>query len=140
MTESNGQEMVIAVLVLIAWCIIIIKLVDTWANKQYHDLRKISRNEIQTVNRELIAQVQSNTTQVEKMHRLLELRLLELDARLEGLMDNSRQISTIDVRTIEIARSVRKIDSMEPQLGEVLRNSRHRTYFKYMLKDHGYKD
>ncbi len=140
MTEINGQELVVAVLVLIAWCIIIIKLVDIWANKQYHDLRKISRNEIQTVNRELIAQVQSNTTQVEKMHKLLDIRLLELDARLEGLMDNSRQISTIDVRTIEIARTVRKIDSMESQLGEVLRYNRHRTYFEYMLKDHSSKD
>ncbi len=141
MTEINWQELAIAVLALIGCSIVIIKLVDAWANKQYHELRRISRTEIQTINRELISQVQSNTAAVEKVHRLLDMRLLEMDANLESLLDNSRQISSIDIRTIEIARIIRKVHSIESQLGEVLRNSRRRPY-EHMLNllDHSHDD
>lgn len=135
MTVINGQELVVAFLVLVVWCVMIYKLVDRWANQQYHHLRQISWTEMQAINRELLAQVQSNMAQIEKMHRLLDLRLLEYDAKMECLMDNSRQISGIDVRTIEIARTIRKIPNIESQLGEALRNSRRRTCYDYMLKD-----
>ncbi len=137
MTEISGQVLVSIVLVFIIWFIIIIKLLDIWANKQYYDLRKIARTEIQTMNRELIEKVQSNTGQVEKIHRMLDLTLLEIDAKLECLMDNNSQISGIDVRTIEIARTVRKIPGIEFQLREALRNNRSITYLEYMLREYG---
>ncbi len=133
MTEICWQELALAVLALIGWCIIIIVLVDTWATRQYHKARRLSKTEVQTINRELIAQVQSNTAAVEKVHKLLEMKLLELGSDLEWLLDNSRQISSIDIRTIEIARTVRKVHSIECQLGEALRNNRRRPGSEYRL-------
>ena len=126
MTEINGRELIIAVLVLIIWCMIIIQALYIWANKQYYDLRKIYRAEIKAINRELMEKVHSNTAQVERIHRMLDRSLLEMDAKLECLMENSSQINTIDVRTSEIAREVRKIPDMEFKL-RALKDNRPRT-------------
>ena len=135
MAEINGRELVIAVLILITWCMIIIKALDIWANKQYYDLRKISRAEIQTINRELMEKVHSNTAQVEKIHRMLDRSLLEMDAKLEYLMENSNQISTIYVRTSEIAREVRRIPGIEFKLREALKDNRPKNLWEYIVKD-----
>ncbi|KUG03702.1 hypothetical protein ASZ90_018892 [hydrocarbon metagenome] len=140
MTEINGRELIIAVLILLIWCMIIIKALDIWANKQYYDLRKIYRAEIQTINRELMEKVHSNTAQVEKIHRMLDRSLLEMDAKLECLMENSSQINTIDVRTSEIAREVRKIPGIEFKLREALKDNRPRTLGEYMVKEYGKTD
>ncbi len=116
MNEIYWQELALAVLALIGWCVIIIKLLDTWSNKQQQEHR-IDRTEIQSINRELITQVQKNTAAIEKMHRLLDLRLFDIEVKLECQMDSSRQISSIDFRTIEIARTLGKINSIASQLG-----------------------
>ncbi len=114
MNGINGQELFLALIGLIGWCIIILKLVDGWANRQYQNrMHQISSARTQEMNRRLLDKLESNLEAVENLHHMLDKRLLLMDARLETLLTHNQMISGLEPASRGRRRSIREFDAME---------------------------
>lgn len=125
MNDFNPGLMAVGLLGLITWCVIVVQLVDGWANRQQEQrMYNACLAQLRSMSIQLTEGLQRNNRTLEGMYHHQEVKMLELDARLEGLMDNSRQISSIDLRTMDIVRAIRRIDYLESRLDQLLRNSK----------------
>ncbi len=97
MNETNWQELFLAIIGLIGWCIIVLKLVDGWANRQYKNrMKQISAAQTQEINRSILDSLQSNRETVEDIYYMLDRRLLIMDARLEVLLAHSQMRKNLE--------------------------------------------
>ena len=118
MNGVNWLELFLALVGLIGWCIMVLKLVDGWANRQYqHRMNEISAARTQEMNSQLLDKLQSNLEAAERIHYMLDRRLLLIDVRLENLLAHKRIISTWEPPGRGRRGSIRELDAMESYEG-----------------------
>lgn len=117
MNEINWLELFLAIIGLFGWCMIVLKLVDGWANRQYQNrMHQISAARTQEMNRILLNELQSSLEAVENLHYMLDRRLLLMDARLEALL--AHKISNSQPTERGRRRSIRELDASHERPGE----------------------
>jgi len=92
-----------------------------------------TKHEIATMNSELREVVKTNTAALEQINALVRLKMVEIEGKLEYVMESSRQITSIEVRTAEMVRNIRKINHLESRLDEAVKNSRRIPHFETIL-------
>ena len=112
MNEIDWLELFLALIGLIGWCILVLKLVDGWANRQYQNrIHQISIVRTLEMNLSLLEKLQSNLEAVEKFNYTLEKRLLLMDDRLERLLAHKEMISSLEPAGRGKRRSTRELEA-----------------------------